>query len=242
MQEKCLVIPCYNEANRIPLDQFTIHYQQSQFNYCFVNDGSADSTLSKLLDFRMGKEQNVLIVDCKINGGKSAAVREGMLQALAWKDFEIVGFADADLATPLYEIDRLVELFNTDTQMVFGSRIKTLSTKINRKIYRHYLGRIISTLISFFILRLPIYDTQCGIKLFRASLAREVFTDQFSTGWLFDVELFLRVKAELNEGISRVIEVPLNEWDDKKDSKVSFLQGFGILSDFWWLFRNRKNK
>lgn len=242
MQEKCIIVPCYNESGRIPLELFDVHYNESNIHYCFVNDGSTDSTLARLVEFSIGKDR-VLVVDCKINQGKSAAVREGMLKAMTWQQFEILGFVDADLATPLYEIDRLLACFTQNIQVVFGSRIRTLNTKITRKSYRHYLGRIISTLIDIFILKLHIYDTQCGIKLIRYPLAKQIFREKFSTGWLFDVELFMRIVDELKGRVRlEVLEVPLNEWNDKSGSKISFFNGLGIIRDFCWLLINRKKQ
>jgi len=73
---------------------------------------------------------------------------------------------DADLSTPLSEITRLLDITKTKSlDFVLGSRIKIIGSSIKRKAYRHFFGRIVATFIDSGILKLDIYDTQCGAKI-----------------------------------------------------------------------------
>jgi len=102
-----------------------------------------------------------------------------------------------------------------------GSRIKRLGANIKRSEIRHYFGRIFGTATSL-ILKLPVYDTQCGAKLIRRDLAEIIFRDQFISRWLFDVELIARIIAELGhfKTLDCIYELSLETWIDEGKSKV----------------------
>jgi hypothetical protein len=174
-----------------------------------------------------------------------------VLRALQ-RPVDSVGFWDADLATPLEAIPQFCELLRRDPrlQMVIGARVKLLGRTIERRILRHYLGRLFATAASV-VLRLPVYDTQCGAKLIRASAEmRALFDEPFRTNWIFDVELLARFiggrKAGRRFGVApacptggggvshpripptarkaavedSIYEVPLDQWRDVAGSKV----------------------
>ena len=108
---------------------------------------------------------------------------------------------------------------------VLGSRVKLLGRSIERHAWRHYLGRFFATIVSE-LLRLPVYDTQCGAKMFRATDAlRRVLERPFTTSWLFDVEILARFIALEKGGTTaasdRLYELPLNEWRDVAGSKLA---------------------
>ena len=120
-----------------------------------------------------------------------------MLHALALDGCKITGFWDADLATPLEQIVDLAAVLLADPKllMVFGARVRLLGRNIQRQPVRHYLGRCFATTAST-LLRLPIYDTQCGAKLFRITPELGVvLADPFQSRWIFDVELLARFMA-----------------------------------------------
>ena len=104
-----------------------------------------------------------------------------------------MGYWDADLATPLSTIPEFIEKFQSSRALVAvcGSRILRLGASIQRLVFRHYLGRVFSTVASN-ILNIPVYDTQCGAKLFRTEHAELIFSEHFISRWFFDVELFAR--------------------------------------------------
>lgn len=215
MNKGCLIIPCYNEANRLDQDSFVSFAKNSNIDLCFVNDGSSDRTSEILHRMSTGIE-NIYVLDLDQNGGKAEAVRQGFLNSIE-KNYEYAGFWDADLATPLTEIGLFQELINKYS-VVMGSRILRLGGAIERKWYRHILGRVFATVASL-LLSIPVYDTQCGAKFFRLEDCKDAFSQKFSSQWLFDVEILFRLKKN-RLGLDKFYEVPLTAWKDESGSKL----------------------
>ncbi len=244
MQKVCIVIPCYNEQDRLPIRDFIESYNNFSWYFYFVNDGSTDKTLEVLNNLKDGREDRIMIFNHNINKGKAEAVRSGVLMASEWSNFDLIGFFDADLSTPLYEIERLMESFKINTQMVVGSRMKRLGANIIRNPFRHYFGRVFSTIVSF-MLQIPVYDSQCGAKLFRTEFAKKAFDEKFLTPWLFDVEIFARliILVGLKNVSNSVKEIPLVEWIEKGKSKLGFSTmikvPFDLLKIFIYIKRNQ---
>ncbi len=241
MQKICIVIPCYNEQFRLPTEEFSIGYNTFHYYYLFVNDGSQDLTISILNEFRKEKEDRVSILDCKENCGKAEAVRKGVLAALKQQDFSVIGYLDADLATPLSEISAIVNQISGDIHFAFGSRIKRIGANIKRKWYRHILGRIFATIASK-LLKIGVYDTQCGAKFFDKNIIENLFSEKFETKWIFDLELFFRFKnLYKNIDINSVAkEVPLENWKDVGGSKLKLTHLFKIPWELAKLWKRKK--
>lgn len=225
MQKTIIIIPCYNEENRFLTDLFSEYYLKSEVFFCFVNDGSKDNTLHMLKGLQQGRSERIIVLDLKKNRGKAEAVRQGILESIHWMQFDFIGYLDADFATPLSEINYLLDQFdnNPHSQIVFGSRVKLMGRRIEREMLRHYLGRVFSTTVSI-MLKLPIYDTQCGAKLFRSQLAQQIFVQPFISRWFFDVEIFARILKlyGYEQGAAVMYEAPLNQWTEIGKSKLSF--------------------
>lgn len=222
-----LVVPCYNEARRLNAQQFRAFFAASpDIGFIFVDDGSKDNTLAVLEQLRAGYTDRVRVLHKEPNAGKAEAVRYGMLEALRSRQTGAVGFWDADLATPLDAIHDLLRVLldRPQIRMVFGARVKLLGRNVERRAVRHYLGRIFATVVSI-LLRLPVYDTQCGAKLFRVTPELcDILKEPFSTRWVFDVELlarFIRLhKPNIEEVASSIYEFPLYSWRDVAGSKL----------------------
>jgi len=219
MPKTHIIIPCFNEACRIPLTE--IETLAHEVNACLilVNDGSIDNT-SEILHALAGKLPNQAeCLDLKTNVGKGEAVRLGFRRALDL-GADVLGFVDADMATPAQDVKRLIEtLDERDLDGVFGSRVALLGHQIERSLIRHYLGRVFATAASL-TLDIPIYDTQCGAKFFRNTPSLKTALESgFCSSWAFDVELIGRLN--LLSGASRFQEIPLRSWYDKGGSRMS---------------------
>jgi dolichyl-phosphate beta-glucosyltransferase len=235
-----IVVPCYNEELRLPVDRFQRFLCESQVRLVFVDDGSRDKTLDRLESLREGHEDRVFVLRSPANQGKAEAVRMGLNFALDTfalnQDAEYVGYWDADLATPLDAIAQFMAVFaeRPDLDMVFGSRVKLLGRHVHRRTSRHYLGRVFATVVSV-MLRLPIYDTQCGAKIFRVRPeTRGLIAEPFRTRWVFDVELlarYIRQQGSSTTAAQRIYEYPLDTWEDVGGSKVKPFDFFVALRD-----------
>ena len=166
-----VVFPAYNESDTLEdsvckliqnLDNITSSYER-----IIAEDGSTDGTEDVLTTLCSYNKDKLLSITLPKNEGKASAVRKGFHKAFELRQFDYVGYWDADLATPLYAIDDFYELFDSpQINIVMGARVLLLNRKIERFFIRHYLGRCFATLASL-VLGVAVYDTQCGAKLFR---------------------------------------------------------------------------
>lgn len=246
-----LVVPCYNEERRLQPERFVAFAPSGlAIRYLFVDDGSKDGTRG-VLEALAARLPHAEVLALPKNAGKAEAVRQGMLagarQAADDASGEsYVGFWDADLATPLEELPRFVEVLTRRPQIdvVLGTRAKLLGREIERKAFRHYSGRVFATAVSE-VLRLPVYDTQCGAKLFRPAVVPEAFATPFVSRWIFDVEVLARLgrryAAAGEELADRLYELPLRRWRDVDGSKLQTgdaLRAARELATIGWRYRD----
>ncbi len=244
MSRAIIVVPCYNEANRIDTRRFQEFAASCQsVRFLFVNDGSTDGTLGVLERLHAVAPDRFRFVHLSRNGGKAEAVRRGMLTALGERP-QYVGYWDADLATPLDEIPRFCRVLDgcPDVELVIATRMPLLGHQIERRPLRRWLGRLFASVASM-ALGAGIYDTQCGAKLFRANDAcAELFDQPFRTRWIFDVEIFARMIAGQGHLAGShleqlVYECPLDRWQEVAGSKLKstdFLRAVGELAHIYW--------
>lgn len=224
-----IVVPCHDEARRIDRAAMSVVMGLVD-SVVFVDDGSTDDTARILAELVATEDpQRHCTIRLGTNEGKAEAVRAGLRRAVA-NGADVVGYLDADLATPPSELPRLCDALTDDVDVVLGSRVRMLGHPIERRAARHYLGRIYATLASA-ALSLDVYDTQCGAKLFRNTGAlRSAVVEPFADPWAFDVELLARLLRPLDAGVppispDRMIEVPLGAWRDVDGSGLSFSAG-----------------
>ena len=228
MPRAIIVVPCYNEERRLDREAFGRFVADwPEIELLFVDDGSSDGTLPVLQEMASAAGPRVRVLRLDRNGGKAAAVRAGMLAAIA-RNPDYAGFWDADLATPLDVVLDFCRVLDQrrSLDMVFGARVKLLGRDIDRRAARHYLGRVFATTAAL-ALGLGVYDTQCGAKLFRCTpTTRQLFDRPFISRWVFDVELLARhIRAHGSlEAVERsVFEYPLMAWKDVRGSKLTAL-------------------
>jgi len=238
MHRCVVVVPCYNEAARLDSAAFVAFLGSTDdVRLLFVNDGSTDTTVEVLDCLRRSAPDRVSVLSLSSNVGKAEAVRLGLLEACSSKP-EFVGFWDADLATPLDDVEVFARVLDErrDIEMVFGSRVHLLGRSVRRKLSRHYLGRVFAT-VAAFALGLGVYDTQCGAKLFRVS---DGFVDRlqepFIGGWIFDVEMIAReIRARRGTDLppvsSVIYEHPLMVWRDVAGSKIRPLDWIKVAAN-----------
>ncbi len=231
-----LVVPCYREAARLSPAAF-IDFLPSRpwLTLLFVDDGSDDGTPELLAAIEATRPAQVRVLRLATNSGKAEAVRMGVLEA-ARSQPDYVGFWDADLATPLEALDDFVAFARRrpEVDLLLGSRVNLMGRVICRGAARHYVSRVFATAASL-ALDLPVYDTQCGAKLFRVSdEVRAIFAEPFRSRWIFDVEILQRYTAiPVRDGgpprRARIYELVLHAWRDVPGSKLR-------VSDFLWSF------
>jgi CheY-like chemotaxis protein len=245
IQQRCVgvVIPCYNEEERLLSKEFTDYIEKhSGYHLCFVNDGSSDKTLEVLNELRKGREDFITVYDCEKNGGKAEAVRLGMLYMAEHEDLDYIGFLDADLSTDLADFNDLVTTIeNSDYKVVSGSRINRMGANITKDSARKIISLTVNYIIRK-ILSMNFKDTQCGAKIFHKDVIQISFKDKFITKWIFDVEIFLRIKQHFKIEKTRkmICEMPLKRWIHADGSKLSMkdsIKIIGQLGQIAWAYR-----
>ncbi len=242
MTRAIVVVPCYNEAKRLnmrAIQEFGRRAESAEL--LFVNDGSRDETLELIEYLHRNNPRRFSFLHLANNGGKAEAVRQGLLVALR-SGADYVGYWDADLATPLGDIEAFCRVLDSRPQLeaVIGTRLRLLGHKVERMALRYYLGRVFANTASL-VLGLRIFDTQCGAKLFRVvPLTHSLFARPFATRWIFDVEIFARmILAGGGSLAERIYEFPLDEWREVAGGSVKprdFAKAFFEMAKICWIY------
>lgn len=231
-----IIIPAYNEEKRITstlknINEY-INLEKLKAEIIVVDDGSLDKTDLVVTSF-LSTINNLKFEKLARNSGKGAAVRRGVELALG----NLILFVDADNSTPIDQFTKLKkEMLENNFDIVIGSRyLKSSSVKIKQPFFRIVLGRVGNFLIRAFLLE-GVKDTQCGFKLFKGAVAKDVFSFQKVKRFGFDMELLVVAK---NLGY-KVSEVAVDWFDvggsrlrPLRDAIITFKDLFYIKLNLW---------
>ena len=229
-----IIIPAYNEAERIPKTLLGMDAYLSTVNYPYeilvVNDGSRDNT-AEVVAKMVKVVKNLKLIDVKENHGKGSVVRVGMLAAKG----DIRLFMDADNSTSIDQVAAMAPFFKEGYGVVIGSRaVQGAKLEPPESWYRRFIGKTLNLIVQ--VVLLPgIHDTQCGFKAYTAEVAEKVFDVARISTWGFDVET-LALAKKFDYAIK---EIPVR-WVNDTRSHVKFSGGLQFLRDIvkirWWLW------
>ncbi|HET7418992.1 MAG TPA: dolichyl-phosphate beta-glucosyltransferase [Candidatus Dormibacteraeota bacterium] len=213
-----VVVPCFNEEQRLPrtIEQIQ-HYldgKHADYELILVDDGSADGT-RQLMEAAAQRHPSVRVEALPRNRGKGRALALGVEVA---KGDEIL-LTDADLSTPIEELDKLQAALSDGAGVAIGSRaLRGSRVEVSQPVYRVLMGKAFNLIVQSVLLP-GIWDTQCGFKLFRADVARRVFAGLRTDGFGYDPEVLYRARKQ---GV-KIAEVPV-VWRNSAETRVSPLR------------------
>jgi dolichyl-phosphate beta-glucosyltransferase len=213
-----IIIPAYNEETRIvrSLERIYLYLQQQTYTYelIIVDDGSTDRTVRVVNDILKRIEHGKLLQN-GVNRGKGYSVRQGVLHSYG----DYVLFSDADLSTPIEEVEKLFKYVTQGYDIVIGSRgLKESDIRVHQSWYRERMGKIFNRFVRSLMLT-EFSDTQCGFKCFCGDVARKLFAKQKIDHFSFDVEVLFLAACD---GY-KVKEVPI-QWLNEPNSRVNAIR------------------
>jgi dolichyl-phosphate beta-glucosyltransferase len=231
--ELSVVVPAYNEERRLSsaLDRIAGHLNHWDIEYevIVVDDGSSDGTVDVARKSGLARAGRLNIISNGKNRGKGFSVRTGIRASRG----KYVLFTDADLSTPISEFDKLFSFMDQGYDIVMASRgIKGSVLKVRQPWYRQTMGRIFNLFVKLMLFR-DHNDTQCGFKLLRGEVAREISGEMKIDGFCFDVEMIYLARKK---GY-KIKEIGVI-WENSIESRVTIMNS--SLSMFMDLFRIKK--
>lgn len=221
-----VVIPAFNEEKRIreTLSKIELYLIEQDYSYeiIVVDDGSVDNTAELVKNYTAYKHA-VHLLQNKENRGKGYSVKKGILKARG----EHILFSDADLSTPIEEIEKLMPWFDKGYDVVIGSRgLPQSNIVVHQPLHRELMGRLFNIFVQLLNIK-GIKDTQCGLKCFRKSVAHQIFRKQNIRGFCFDVEI-LDIAIRMGYKIK---EVPIKWFNSPQSSVKVGTDGLMMLFD-----------
>jgi dolichyl-phosphate beta-glucosyltransferase len=210
-----VVIPSYNEERRLPraVEQIEAFLDGRHLAYelILVDDGSTDGTRA-IMDAAAARNPSVRVEALPHNRGKGRALAVGVAAATGAE----VLVTDADLSTPIEELDKLQAALDSGAGVAIASRaLRASRVEVSQPVYRVLMGKGFNLIVQAVLLP-GIWDTQCGFKLFRADVAHDVFAQLTTDGFAYDPEVLYRARKK---GV-KIAEVPV-VWRNSAPTKVS---------------------
>ena len=223
--EISIIIPCYNEEKNIfnTIKSISSHFNKTCFEIIVIDDGSNDNT-RKIIN----SIDDIIINEKRENKGKGYSIKEGVLKSRGKK----ILITDADLSTPIDEYQKLNK-FIDEYEIVIGSRGLN-DSQVENNIFRIFFGKVGNILIRCIVKNIK--DTQCGFKLFKTDVAKDIFSLNTLDRFGYDFELlFLAQKKNYN-----IKEVAI-KWKSSDDSKVKIIDYFHTFIELIKVFFNERN-
>ena len=206
-------MPCLDEESRLPASLDTaISYLEADgraFEIILVDDGSRDAT-PELIRAAERADRYVRGVFLPANRGKGRALAEGVRRTCG----ALVLISDADFSAPIHELPRLEEAIVRGADIAIGSRAKRGAREVDQPLHRRLMGKGFNLFVQALLLR-GLWDTQCGFKLFRGDVARQLFSGLRTDGFAYDVEVLYRARRSDHT----VAEVPVR-WINSATTRV----------------------
>ena len=229
-----IVVPVYNEVSRFSELYWTTLLNKQNILYIFVDDASIDGTDKILIELEKSYK-NVKYIRNDINLGKANSLKVGFDYAIRdLKLFTFVGYLDFDSSFDPDEINsclsNILTRSESEIDIYWFSRILVYGNNIDRKLYRHYISRLLMTFFGFLNKRLP-YDSQLGFKVFTSkTLIKSISQHHFRTKWFVDLEILI-LGNFLGNHSSSMVEIPIKAWKDVKTSNYSIGKILGVIRE-----------
>jgi dolichyl-phosphate beta-glucosyltransferase len=212
-----VVVPCFNEERRLPIAlevaQRYLERSERSFELVLVDDGSTDQTAGIM---RRAADRLPYVRPVRVlpNRGKGRAVTEGVLSTRG----DLVLLSDVDFSAPIDELPKLEEAIIQGADVAIGSRAKRGAREVHQPLHRQLMGKTFNLIVQSLLLP-GIWDTQCGFKLFKGEVARELAPSLQIEGFAYDVELLYLA----NLAGYRICEIPVR-WINSDTTRVSALR------------------
>jgi dolichyl-phosphate beta-glucosyltransferase len=230
---RVILIPYYNEMNRIDLDSILGFVSEVDCDCIFIDDGSSDGSGMFIQKYFSKKKKTSLDFNFSFffesiatNSGKANAVRHGILVA-SKLGYNYALVQDFDLPYRATDGTRAFQEAEKKCQiLISGARIRLAGSEVYRSSFRHWIGRIIATYIHLFAYN-GIYDPQSPCKVYKVQEVLPYLHRKFETKWFGDIELLGRIGKSSNQ----VFEFPLESWRDMKGGKLSISKALFVVID-----------
>lgn len=215
-----LVIPCFKEEDRLPFFLKELHKRVLEFpevEFLIVDDGTPQKFFFNLREkLSPYLSEQIRLFHYEVNLGKGNAISYGLTHAKG----QILGFVDSDGAIPAMEVFRLIQYIQSSPRLdlLAGSRILMLGKRVERGLKRHLSNRIFATYFSN-LFGIKMYDSQCGIKLFKREAYESIKEKITDKRWLWDTQLIV----QFHRNGFLMEEIPI-DWSDQPGSKVSLIK------------------